>query len=122
MQEYSKESIQSKLDKISFAPSGIRMNDSGKASFIVIEKNGNLFIQCSFWRPDTRTGLDAQGFGRPYYIDPKSSETAIIMTAWMAFKQIIEHEAMECFLYKDVRLFDPHKNLQQLAYPQEIAD
>jgi len=62
------------------------------------------------------------GFGRDYTAPLDTSEKGLVMTAWLAFEQIVKHEMMESFLYKGVRLFNPHKSLEELAYPETIPD
>lgn len=119
--EYTQEEAQAIVDQISFAPSGIQMHESGKPKFIVEKTSLGFFIQCSFWRPDTRTGISSEGFGRKYHCDVSANEKSLVMTAWMAFEQIVKHEMMECFLYRGKRIFDPHKSLEELAYPDKLT-
>lgn len=120
MKEYTQKEAQAIVDNISFAPSGIQMHESGKPKFIVEKNDFGFFIQCSFWRPDTRTGFPGQGYGRKYHCDLSACEKALVMTAWMAFEQIVKHEMMECFLYRGARILNPHKSLEELAYPENI--
>lgn len=120
MKEYTEIEAQNIVDNISFAPSGIQMHETGMPEFEVKKNEYGFMIRCSFWRPDTRTGLNGQGYGRWYHCPSDTSEKGLIMTAWLAFEQIVKHEMMECFLYKGVRLFDPHKSLEELAFPQEL--
>jgi hypothetical protein len=120
MEELTEIEAQAIVDQIDFAPSGIQMHESGKPKFEVKKEAVGFLIRCSFWRPDTKTGEMGTGFGRWYIASLDASEKSLIMTAWLAFEQIVKHEMMECFLYKGVRLFDPHKSLEELAFPQEI--
>lgn len=120
MKEYTEKEAQEIIEKISFAPSGIQMHETGKPKFSLKKDSIGFLIQCSFWRPDTQTGEMGTGFGRTYIAPLNSSEKSIVMTAWMAFEQIVKHEMMECFKYKGSRLFNPHKSLEELAFPEKI--
>ena len=115
----SKEKVEKVLANISMAPSGINFTEQGPYEFVIEEKGEDIFIRCSFWRPDTQTGEYGQGYGRLWPIE-SSNEKAIVMTAWLAVQQIIEHELLESFMYKGARLFDPHKSLEDLAYPKKF--
>lgn len=120
MRNLSLKQVQQILDRISFAPSGIRMHKEGDVKFEAKETSDGFLIRCSFWRPDTQTGEEGTGYGRWYHTSLDSSEKAIVMCAWLAFEQVVKHEMMECFLYKKVRIFDPHKSLDELAYPKAL--
>jgi hypothetical protein len=71
-------------------------------------------IRCSFERPDTKTGKMSRGWGRWWFVGEGTSDTGIIKTAWLAMRQIVEHEMMEAFLVDGVRIFNPHRSVQQL--------
>lgn len=105
------------LKCISYSPSAIDMNFEWEA--IALEKGHT--IKCSFKRPDTNTGEIGTGWGREWYLPKESSEKFIVMTAWMAIEQVVKHELMEMFLYNGARMFDPHKSLEELAFPNEFA-
>lgn len=109
--------IKKALSDISFAPSNLDMGWKWQA-----KKNGKDFkIRCSFRRPDTNTGEVGEGFGRWMLIDRKSDARGVIMTAWVCAKLIVDHELMEAFLYRNVRILDPHKNLEDLGFPHELG-
>jgi len=120
MKIFTEEEAQQIVDRIDFAPSGIQMHEIGKPKFIVTKNDYVFFIQCTFRRPDTQTGKVEQGFGRKYHCELNVTEKGLVMAAWMSFEQIVKHEMMECFLYNGVRLFDPHKTLEELAYPNLV--
>jgi hypothetical protein len=42
------------------------------------------------------------------------------MTAFVAIKLVVEHEMLEAFEYQGEKLFNPHKSLDELAYPQAL--
>lgn len=78
-------------------------------------------LQCSFERPDVEghAGETAQGFGRKWFVAEGTPITGVVFTAWLAMRQVVEHELMEAFTVtvegEQVRLLDPHKTLADLA-------
>jgi len=112
------------LSNINSAPSGIRMSTDNDYEFQVKEINDDdesvngFLIRCGFWRPDTFTGEMGQGWGRWNHVPRIAGEKGVVMTAYVAIKLIVEHEMMEAFEYKKVKLVNPHKSLSQLAHPK----
>lgn len=78
------------------------------------------FVRTSFVRPDTNTGEVQRGFGRWEYIASGATESAVVKTCWVLAKMIVEHELMEAFTYKGVRIFDPHHTVEELSLPHRI--
>lgn len=78
-------------------------------------------LQCSFDRPDVENpSAPRQGFGRKWFVSEGTEVTGVVFTAWLAIKQLVEHELMESFVVKvegeRVRLLDPHKRLSEVAH------
>ena len=88
--------------------------------FQVKEIQDGFLLRTSFKRPDTNTGKVGIGFGRWMFVHKETDEHGIIMTAWVCFKLIVEHELMEAIKYRGVRILDPHKSLEELAYPKQF--
>lgn len=114
--------IKKAIKDISFAPSNLDMGWKWqvKESF---DKNCVLegfLIRTSFKRPDTKTGKMGTGYGRWMFVHKDSDKRGLIMTAWVCSQLIVDHELMEAFLYKNIRILDPHKSLEELAYPHEL--
>lgn len=109
--------IKKVIKDISFAPSNLDMGWKWQ----VQEIEGGFKIRTSFKRPDTRTGKMGTGYGRWMFIDKNSDDRGVVMTAWVCAKLIVEHELMEAFLYKNIRILDPHKSLYELAYPSVLG-
>jgi len=78
-----------------------------------------FLIRCSFERPDAVTGEIAKGWGRWWWIDEEATRERVVFTAWLAIKQVVDHELHESFTVnlggEQVRLLDPHKTLEDLA-------
>lgn len=118
------EGIQEILSHIKSAPSGIRMSSDRDYRFEVERASctgtpiDGFMIRCGFWRPDTSTGIMGEGFGRWNYVPIGSSCDAIVKTAYVAIKLVVEHEMMEAFEFMGVKVFNPHKTLEDLAHPE----
>jgi hypothetical protein len=88
----------------------------------IIDKRGpGWLVRVEFWRPDIITGAMGWGHGREEVIYRGASESAVVKTAWVLFRFIIEHEMMEGFQYKGVRIFNPHRTVGELSLPEIIA-
>lgn len=109
--------IKKVLKDITFANSCLDMG----WKFQVKETKDGFLMCTSFKRPDTNTGKIGTGYGRWMFVDKKAEERSIVMTAWVCAELIVKHELLEAFLYKKVRIFDPHKSLASLAYPKYLG-
>ena len=86
-----------------------------------VKVQGDLFLmRTTFMRKDIDSGEWDKGFGRWHTTPIDSSEKGIVMTAWVCIKMIIEHELLEGFEYKEKKVFDPHKSLEALVYPEKL--
>lgn len=76
-------------------------------------------VRSSFERPDVDGERLERGYGRRWFVEPGSSVERVVFTAWLAIRQIVEHELHESFTVnvggRRVRLLDPHKSLEDLA-------
>lgn len=115
------------LDRLKSAPSGIRMSTEKDYRFEVSElvhedpTVDGFLVRCGFWRPDTNSGSMGEGFGRWMHVPRSASETAVVMTAWLCVTLVLQHEAMEAFEYMGVKILNPHKNVEELAYPISLG-
>ena len=120
------ERVEKILSHLKSAPSGIRMSSDKDYRFEVKEIShedssiDGFLIRCGFWRPDTLTGEMGEGFGRWNHVPRNGSAKAVVLTAFVAIKLVVEHEMMESFEYKNVKLFNPHKHLEELALPKKL--
>lgn len=89
-------------------------NEAAKAA--VTGDGTPLLLRCSFERPDADTGDMDTGKGRGWFIEADATEDSVVKTAWLAMKQIVDHELMEAFTYNSVRVFDPHKSIEDLTH------
>jgi hypothetical protein len=82
------------------------------------EEIDGFLVRCGFTRPDTQTGEIGKGYGRWNHVPKSTTIKGIVMTAYVAYKLVVEHEMMESFAFHGVRLLDPHKSIQELSYPK----
>lgn len=108
------------LDRITFAPSCVNMGWQWQIEELRVAPDGRLrgwLVNTTFRRPDTNTGEIGTGSGRQELIAVGATESAIVKTAWLLAELIVRHELMEAFLYKGVRIFNPHHTVEELAMP-----
>jgi len=111
------------LNRVTFKPSCLNFGWGWKAEE-TFDKEGELTgfnMFSGFMRPDTHTGEMGREWGRPWAISLNYTDKELFMTAWMAIEQIIKHELLEAFAVDDARVFDPHKPMDALCFP-EIRD
>ena len=89
--------------------------------FEVKEENSLFLIRASFQRKDINTGELGTGWGC-WHTTPvdDATETSIVMTVWVCIKMIVEHELLEGFTYLKKKVFNPHKTVQELVYPETL--
>ncbi len=75
-------------------------------------------IRTSFKRKDIDNGEVGIGWGR-WHTTPivGANETSIVMTAWVCVEQVVKHELLEGFMYFNKPVFNPHKSIDELVYP-----
>jgi hypothetical protein len=115
--------IKTDLERISFKASCLNFAWGWKVSF-TYDESGSVFgysIHSGFNRPDTHTGKIGRGWGRAWPISINYTDKELFMTCWMAIEQIIKHELLEAFSVDNCRVFDPHKSMADLMYP-EVPD
>lgn len=109
-----REDVEKILSNISWKPSNVDMDWKWEVESV---NNGHL-IRTTFQRPDTHSGEMGTGYGRWMHVPWDVSEDGVVKTAWLCAELIVRHELMEAFLYKDKRIFDPHKSIKDLSYTQ----
>ena len=112
------------LDDITFAPSCLDMGWDWQIETLYVVPGGVVrgwLVNTTFRRPDTHTGQIGIGTGRKEFVPVGASESAVVKTAWLLAELIVRHELMEAFLYKGIRIFDPHRTVEELSLP-ELAE
>jgi hypothetical protein len=108
------------FDQISFAPSCVNMGWTWEIEELRVGPEQALkgwLVNTTFRRPDTDTGVVGTGRGRQELITVGASESGAVKTACLLAELIVRHELMEAFLYRGVRIFDPHHTVEELSLP-----
>jgi hypothetical protein len=108
--------IKNILKNITFANSCLDMG----WKFEVKKTSGGFLIRTSFRRPDTNTGKIGTGYGRWMFVAKGTEERGVVMTAWVCAELIVKHELLEAFRYRKCRVLDPHKSMEEMAYPNKL--
>lgn len=115
----SEAALRAILDEITFAPSCVDMGWDWEIEELRLGSGvlRGWLVNTTFRRPDTHTGEIGIGRGRQELVAFGASETAVVKTAWLLAELIVRHELMEAFLYKGVRIFNPHHTVEELSLP-----
>lgn len=138
---HTAESIRTLLSKITFAPSCVDMGWAWDVRMVQDSYDPSLpdpratdeqslgpyrpesfLIRTTFRRPDRETGEIQTGTGGWHHVPADSTDSGIVKRAFVAAKMILEHELMESFRYKGVRLFDPHHTIEDLEQAAKHAN
>lgn len=114
--------LQQILDGIDLAASVVDWKFKFVVNPFTEEKLGlaGWFVYVQFTRPDTNTGNIGIGRGRDEIIwcgEVGAFESSIVKTAWVLIEMVVKHELMEAFKYRGVRIFDPHRTVEELSMP-----
>lgn len=115
----SEQALGAVLDQITFAPSCVDMGWAWQIEELRLA-DGRVrgwLVNTTFRRPDTHSGEIGIGTGRQELIGFGASESSAVKTAWLLAELIVRHELMEAFLYKGVRIFNPHHTVEELSLP-----
>jgi hypothetical protein len=124
-QVFSTEDVHAVLAGISFAPSCLDMGWKWEVEELRVGAEGTLkgwLVNTTFQRPDTDTGIVGTGRGRKELVALGASESGVVKTAWLLAELIVRHELMEAFLYRGVRIFDPHHTVDELSLPHRMRE
>lgn len=72
------------------------------------------FIQIIYYTSDINANKIKRWHGRKFYLSEHMTDDEIIKTIYLAYEQVIKHEAMEGFKVDDKILFNPHTNFEAL--------
>ena len=77
-------------------------------------KYGRIYLQAIYKSPCSNTGRLGEWKGRKNYLSDHMTDDEIVKTAYVTFKQAVEHEIMEGFKVDGKPLFNPHINFEEL--------
>lgn len=84
-------------------------------------RQAGRMLWVEFQRPDIHTGEIGWGRGRDEIVRLGAYNGSVVKTAYVLFRFILEHEAMEGFEYEGIRVFNPHHTMPELQLPAQIA-
>lgn len=107
------------LNKIKNITKHITMSCFGTTFKLRVEhdnkfKNGRIFLQVVYDAPCTKTNEVKEWHGRKWYLSEYMTKDEIIKTGFAAFKACVEHEVMEGYKFKNIIVFNPHVNFEEL--------
>lgn len=105
-------------EQITFGPSGVMLDKMDLRWEVEVLVNVGWRIRFTFLRPDNETGVMGQGAGRWELIEAGATESSVVKTCWLLLELLVRHELMEAFMYRGVRLFDPHRTVDDLSLPR----
>jgi hypothetical protein len=100
------------LGQIEKALADVKYKD---CSFNAEEVAGGFHLWITGLEDDTYSGQRELQQGRKWFVSQHCKKSDVIRTAFKAVSTWAEHEAREAFQYKDVRVFSPHLNVDQLV-------
>jgi hypothetical protein len=82
----------------------------------VLEKGDGFLLQVIFFAKCARTGEMQEQRCRKWYISSHCCDSEIVRTAFKAIEAGELHELHENFKYRGVQIFNPHVNVDDVAY------
>lgn len=83
--------------------------------FRLTKKGDGFNLQVVYDEPDIVTGAVTEQHSRKWYVSPWMTVSEVVRTAQKALKCSMEHVVDEHFLFRGVRVFSPHYDVEQLA-------
>jgi hypothetical protein len=95
---------------------------TGRYTNAMHEAQEAFYVQDTYSRLDSITGVEGTGFGRKWHISPWATDSEIVLTCLKAAITNSEHEIREGFTYKGKRIFQPHIDVNVLWEACESSD
>lgn len=80
------------------------------------------YIQDTYIRRDSVTGMVERGFGRKWHVSCHATVSEVVLTMLKAAITDAEHEVREEFSYKGKHIFQPHIDVQALVRACDDSD
>jgi hypothetical protein len=104
------------LNHVTFNPFKI------KFEWRVLEKGDGFLIQLTSVIPDCEIDNElSEQRGGKHYISSHATDNEVYFKAFKACKDYLDHELHENFYVNDVRLFDPHIDIEDLMNKVQFA-
>jgi hypothetical protein len=83
---------------------------------------GTPYLKWVFTAPDIHSGEPEIQHCRKWQLSYHMTNSELVRTAYKAVLAAEEHEAAEAFHYKNVMVYNPHMNVEQLALRIHTGD
>lgn len=83
-------------------------------------KGDGWSYQCVFSAKCTTTGQTTKQKSRKWYLSPWACKSEIVRTVYKAIREAELHELDENFKYKNAAIYDPHRDVDELATIKKI--
>lgn len=83
--------------------------------FVLLPNGNGYLLQLRYNEPDVDTGKMEEQHARKWYLSPHATESEIVRTAFAACMMSAEHRVREHFMYKGIRVFGPHVDVEALS-------
>ncbi len=90
--------------------------------FVVVAKGDGFLLQMRYKEEDVQTGELAEQHTRKWYISRYATESEIVQTALKCVLTSQEHIGREHFLYRGVKVYGPHLNVNDLIRLVEMGE
>lgn len=82
--------------------------------FVDKKYRGRLYLQAFYFSPCSKTKRYKEWQGRKNYLSEYMTEDEVVKTAYLTYKQAVEHEIMEGFTVNNTIVFNPHVDYKEL--------
>lgn len=81
-----------------------------------VGNDGRTYLQVLFKDKDRISGEESIQRCRKWYLSDHMVNSEVVRTAYKAVEAAVIHEAQEAFKYKGARVYNPHLDLDDLAF------
>lgn len=81
---------------------------------VQVDGRGEVFLQATYYEPDTISGDPDLQHTRRWFLSPAMSKSEIVQTAFKCIITSMEHRAREWFTWNNRAIFHPHHNIEKL--------
>jgi hypothetical protein len=117
--------MKTRKDHICELLNNVQFADPMKYTFLVVEdvqdntvypaQPGAVYLQAYYEDEDTFTHEKSTQYTRKWHISDEATDSQIIQTAFKLCLTSAEHRVREAFMYKGVRVFGPHWDVEDLV-------
>jgi hypothetical protein len=84
-------------------------------TFGLFDNGATLYVQALYVEPDIVTGRLEPQYTRKWQLSPHMTKSEFVQTVFKCCLTSFEHRARESFLYRGVRVYGPHFDVEALV-------